>query len=74
MIDVTNGTCYSQQMFQVGSLNEASEWRHTDVDVRLVTSEGGGVVSDLVSAPRLLHGVHAPLVAESATRGAHESA
>lgn len=55
-------------------LEQASDGWHTDVDVRLVTGEGSSVVPDLASAPGLLHGVYAPLVAESAARGAHESA
>ena len=43
----------------------------TDVDVRLVTSEGNGVVPH---APSMLHRVDAPLVLERTARGAQEGA
>ena len=78
VIDVTNGTCCNQQKLEkarkLRELRQASDGLRTDVDVRLVTGESSSVVPDLASAPCLLHGVDAPLVAESAARGAHESA
>ena len=69
-MELVTGECHKQEA-EMRYLSVIDVANGTNVDVRLITSEGSGIVPH---APSLLHRVDAPLVLERTARGAQESA